>query len=183
MKPLTPEFTPSTLATSPKERKTYLTALLESSKSVDRNSKFDKSAISRGNTPPNSYLVGQEHENVSIKSFPPFHVHGDRGTGNQATIRVYQPIGAVGTHVSDPSIPGRQQNSRYSRKGVRNALGEKGAITQLFAEVVKGTLRLDEVQHLAKHQALESLLRYNADPVTTALALGTQNATKKLRII
>ena len=121
-----PRVTPSTLATSPKERKTYLTALLESSKSVDRNSKFDKSAISRGNTPPNSYLVGQEHENVSIKSFPPFHVHGDRGTGNQATIRVYQPIGAVGTHVSDPSIPGRQQNSRYSRKGVRNALGEKG---------------------------------------------------------
>ena len=57
---------------------------------------------------------------------------------------------------------------------------KRGAITFLFREVVEGRLLLSEIQHLSKHLNLESLLRYNANQVITARALGTQRVSNLL---
>ena len=60
---------------------------------------------------------------------------------------------------------------------------KRGAITMLFREVAQGKLTLEDLKNLAKHQEIESLLRYNSDPVTTALALGTAKATSLLKTL
>ena len=82
-------------------------------------------------------------------------------------------------------------NVREMDRNIKRVLGEgfgthsakRGAVTQLFQEVVKGTVGIEDVKKLAKHQQIESLLRYNSNPVTTALALGTGKATAKLRTL
>ena len=68
---------------------------------------------------------------------------------------------------------------------IRDVLGDgygthsikRGAITFLFQEIVEGHLNLSEVMNLSKHLNVESLLRYNANQITTARALGTQKVS------
>ena len=52
-----------------------------------------------------------------------------------------------------------------------------GAITFLLGLVAKGTLTLEEVARLAKHENVETTIRYGGNPEVVALALGTQRAT------
>ena len=74
---------------------------------------------------------------------------------------------------------------------IRSILGQgygthsikRGAITHLFHEISLGNLRMQEVQNLTKHQNIESLLRYNANSVTTARALGTQRVSALLPVL
>ena len=82
-----------------------------------------------------------------------------------------------------------QPLSKWSTQKISNAMKKlfgkeysshslkHGAITFLLGLVAKGTLTLEEVARLAKHENVETTIRYGGNPEVVALALGTQRAT------
>lgn len=57
---------------------------------------------------------------------------------------------------------------------------KRGAITHLLREVNRGVLTLEQVQRLGKHLSMETTLRYAAQEIPLAHALGTQHTTSRL---
>lgn len=82
-----------------------------------------------------------------------------------------------------------QPLSKWSTQKISNAMKKlfgkeysshslkHGAITFLLGLVAKGILTLEEVARLAKHENVETTIRYGGNPEVVALALGTQRAT------
>ena len=166
------------------KRKTYIAAVLESGKPLDGDSNAHQGSFLRGIRNANCNLVGTEDKDVPSEPVSALNVYGGKGRGNTSP-GVITNIHKLG-HLQPMSRATVTEADSKIRKILGSGYGthsaKRGAITQLFKQVADGNVRLDEVQHLAKHQSIESLLRYNSDPVTTALALGTQKATRKLHI-
>lgn len=70
----------------------------------------------------------------------------------------------------------RKLGAGYTTHGFKH-----GAVETLMEEVEKGTLTLEDVMKIAKHQQLETTLRYAGNVEATARALNTQKVTVLLK--
>ena len=154
--------------------------VLENGSSLDGNGgTFDRTDI-KGYSRRGSDLLGKSNEVNENEPLSTVYVRDCDGPRNCRVSGLHE-TNTQGCRMCYTEV------SRMDSK-IREILGngygahsiKRGAITWLFQEVAQGNLTISEVQNMTKHLNVESLLKYNANQVTTARALGTQRVSARL---